>query len=191
MNVVMDIDGVLADFEGKFCRSFRCWSSRDKINLEHRLPSKADRIKNWVANPKVYSRLNPILLGLEIAKFINSEGHDLCLVSSRPAYMSKVTVNWLKTYNVQWASLSLEAGNKYKNIENLNPVLVIDDIPEILEISRNLKSYLAIFDQPWNKFAKFPRIFSAQSFISVWSDALSYRAEDRFFSNLSYVQGAE
>ena len=60
--VVVDIDGVLADFEGAFVKTFGD-DRRELESLEARYPSRSRSINEFVYDPHTYIHLEPIPLG--------------------------------------------------------------------------------------------------------------------------------
>ena len=149
-NVVMDIDGVLADFNGAFVKKFG--TDRQELeNLESRYPNRATEIYKFVSNPATYKDLEPIPLGLSIVDFLVDNGFDVDVVTSRPLSSEWVTRRWLKKTGIRYLSFGVFP-NKASQIHYLHPICAVDDL---ISVSRLLTRYLVpvlVFQQPWNWF---------------------------------------
>src|SRR5512145_3327502 len=100
-NIVVDVDGVLADFEGAFCEEFG-YERRELVSLESRYPAQARKINVFLNNGFVYKNLKPLELGLEIVHYLNLNDFDVSIVTSRPFGLESVTRDWLKQYGVEY-----------------------------------------------------------------------------------------
>lgn len=149
-NVVVDIDGVLADFEGLFIQKFG-EERRELESLESRYPTMGISINRFVNHPETYKYLEPIPLGLSIVEYLTDNGWDVDIVTSRPADAEWVTRRWLKEHGVNFLSFSINP-NKSGRIAELAPVCAIDDL---ISVARLLKRYsvpVLLMQQPWNWF---------------------------------------
>ena len=149
-SVILDIDGVIADFEGAFCNKFG-WEYREFVKLEYRYPDRAEQINWFAASPQTYERLDIIETGIKIARFCENEGYDIRVISSRPMHMTRLTAEWLKLNRVPFSSLSLENGSKMGRIERVNPLFVVDDLLEVCEQCAELGIPSFLIDHPWNQ----------------------------------------
>ena len=61
--IVFDIDGVLADFEGAFCKKFG-YSNRNFADLVARYPEKEQEILKFISDVSSYEDLEPIFGGM-------------------------------------------------------------------------------------------------------------------------------
>ena len=160
-NVVVDIDGVLADFEGEFVRIFGD-DRRELESLESRYPNpnKARSINQFVNNPRTYQKLEPISLGIAIVDYLNDNGYDVNIITSRPLDTEWVTRRWLKKWGVEFLSFGIYP-NKIHRIAEIAPVCAIDDL---ISVSRHLEPYnvpVLMIQHPWNWFYEYKqRIFS-------------------------------
>lgn len=171
-NVVVDIDGVLADFEGRFVQEFGD-ERRELESLESRYPSRAITINSFVHDPATYKNLEPIPLGLSVVEYLTDNGWDVDVVTSRPADAEWVTRRWLKEHGVNFLSFSINP-NKSGRIAELAPVCAIDDL---ISVARLLKRYsvpVLIMQQPWNWFFENKkRVFSNLSqFITSFNELI-------------------
>lgn len=149
-NVVVDIDGVLADFEGEFVRTFGD-DRRELESLESRYPSQGHKINQFVNNPTTYANLKSISLGLSIVDYLNDNGYDVNIVTSRPMDAEWVTRRWLKNHGVRFLSFGVYP-NKIARIAQINPICAIDDL---ISVSRYLEPYnvpVLMMQHPWNWF---------------------------------------
>jgi hypothetical protein len=152
---VLDLDGVLADFEGKFCEVFG-YDHRDLIKLEERYPERAKEIAEFTANPETYQSLEPIELGLKIAKYLTLNHFKVCLVSSRPSSCQVTTIRWVNQFNIEHEWLIINPKNKMESIKKINPLFAVDDIPSIAEQCEQAKIRAMLVKQPWNENSGFP-----------------------------------
>jgi hypothetical protein len=149
-NVVVDIDGVLADFEGKFVQTFGD-ERRELESLESRYPNRIHSIRGFVNDMNTYTYLDPIPLGLSIVDFLNDNGFDVDIVTSRPLDTEWVTRRWLKKNNVRFLSFGVYP-NKIARIAELCPICAVDDL---ISVSRHLTRYsvpVLLMQHPWNWF---------------------------------------
>lgn len=157
--VVVDIDGVLADFEGAFVKTFGD-DRRELESLEARYPSRSRSINEFVYDPHTYIHLEPIPLGLAIVDYLNDNGYDVHIVSSRPLDSQWVTRRWLKKWGIDFLSFVINP-NKTAIIGLAQPLCAVDDL---ISVSRHLKPYnvpVLMMQHPWNWFYEYKhRVFS-------------------------------
>lgn len=158
----VDIDGVVADFEGEFCERFG-YDHRDYQNLHRRYPNvDRDIIDEFIQSSNTYQRLIPHFGGILLVNQAREDGFYVVLLTSRPKGTEEVTRLWLESYDVQYNELWF-GRNKGLEIQDFNkmypsrPVLaLIDDIPSYF--AQLPDGVLGIaWDQPWNK-EYFPRM---------------------------------
>lgn len=158
-DVVVDIDGVLADFEGEFVRTFGD-DRRELESLESRYPNSGSRISQFVNDPLTYRNLKPIPLGMAIVDFLNDNGYDVNIITSRPLDTEWVTRRWLKKWGVGFLSFGVYP-NKIRRIAEIAPICAIDDL---ISVSRHLEPYnvpVLMMQHPWNWFYEYKnRVFS-------------------------------
>lgn len=153
--IVVDIDGVLADFESKFCEDFGN-KNREMYKLETRYPyTDPELIKEYVNNPENYKDLAPIFGGLLFIRQAAYRGWNVTLVTSRGIHMREVTRNWLSKYGAVYHDL-IFSSDKRETVLSLDRVypyrpvaIVVDDS---LEVLRSIpEKYCVAWEQPWNE----------------------------------------
>ena len=152
--VMVDVDGVLADFEGKFCDDFG-GDNRHLYSLEDRYPNvDRDLIAEYVKNPDNYVDLAPIFGGLLFCHQAHQRGWYVLLMTSRDKSLRGVTKSWLHKYSVVYHELVFSR-NKRAAVEDFDvlhpeyPVrIVVDDSVSVLESMP--EKYCVAWSQLWN-----------------------------------------
>lgn len=160
--ICCDIDGVLADFEGKFCEDFG-GDNRHLYSLEDRYPNvDRDLIAEYAKNPDNYIDLAPIFGGLMFCRQAHQRGWYVLLMTSRDKSLRAVTQNWLHKYSVVYHEL-IFSRNKRAAVEDFDvlhpeyPVrIVVDDSVSVLESMP--EKYCVAWNQLWN-FGYFPYMY--------------------------------
>lgn len=166
--VVIDIDGVIADFEKKFCNEFG-HDKREEYSLEKRYPSKEKEIRKFVDSPSTYAHLDTIPIGIDIVKFLHNREWNINIVSYRPDSAFGITYSWLCNNKVPFFSLSAEKSrSKIGRIKKVSPVFAVDDSGDIAESLEKISIPTILIAQPWNRdfSGKFPRIENFSQFLS-------------------------
>ena len=172
-NIVLDIDGVIADFEGYFCKQFGD-EHREKVKLEERYPEYSKGISLFTQSIVTYNNLQPLALGVKIAQYLDSQKEfDICLVSSRPTYCLESTNYWMKKNQIPYMTLSC-GNDKIKRIMKLDPLFAIEDMGEEAIKMRYLGIPVILISQPYNKKyeADFPRISEFWMFLRQFEKIL-------------------
>lgn len=153
--IVVDIDGVIADCESKFCEDFG-YDNRSEYSFFKRYPNvDPDLISEWLENPSTYSDLAPIFGGTLLCRQAHQRGWYILLVTARDKNLREVTRNWLSWYSVQYHEIIFaknkdEAIRDWENWNKDKPVsIVVDDCVEVLESMP--EKYCVAWKQPWNK----------------------------------------
>ena len=156
-SVVLDVDGVLADFEKAFCEKFG-YNKRHCVNLEQRYPKDTDLIDLFVNFSPVYEKLDTIPIGCEISKWCDKKGFGIHVVSSRPDYVTWTTSTWLKRNKIPFHYLSVANIPKVDRIIRINPLFVVEDIlSTCLKCAEfGIPSFLV--DWPWNQSDNLPKL---------------------------------
>lgn len=162
LEIVLDVDGVIADFEGFFCEMFG-GEHRQLVHLQSRYPNKKDAIHKFVNNPETYRFLDALQVGLDIADFLYHEHCDVHIVTSRPIGSNQVTYEWLKKFHVPFRSLSTKK-DKVAFIKALRPALAVDDIISVAEGLYQDDIPTILIQHPWNETPFFPRIITLEEF---------------------------
>lgn len=166
-DVVLDMDGVLADFEGYFCKRFGN-EKRNLTKLDERYPNKALEIDDFVLDPITYQNLYPIGLGKQIALWLDKNGFEIHIVSSRPASAYSITKNWLVRNGIPFHSLYVDNTlDKVVQIHRINPAFAIDDQGFVADKLSKFGIPIILISQPWNMNfrQKYPRIHDFRSFL--------------------------
>ncbi len=148
--IILDIDGVLADFEGAFCEEFG-YDRRELVSLESRYPNQARRINKFINDGFVYKNLKPIQLGLDIADFLNENGFDIHIVTSRPFGLDSVTRGWLKRHGVNFSTYTSDR-SKTGTIALAKPLCAVDDLFSVHQTLLKHNIPTIIVSQPWNNY---------------------------------------
>ena len=148
--VVVDVDGVLADFEGAFCDVFG-YERRELVSLESRYPSQTRKIVEFINDPFVYKELRPLQIGLDIVEYLNMKGFDVHVVTGRPFGMEGVTRRWLQQNLIQFDTLTLDT-HKTGAIALLKPLCAVDDLFSVHKalLGHNIPTILVA--HPWNNY---------------------------------------
>lgn len=152
--IAVDMDGVLSDFEEKFCEGFGT-SNRHLYSLEERYPEvDPTLIREFVANPENYKDLAPIFGGLLFTRQAHSRGWYILIVTSRDKSLREITRNWLARYGVVYNEIMF-AKNKKEAIADydaINPTrkvkIVVDDSVSVLNSMPD--KYCVAWAQEWN-----------------------------------------
>ena len=175
--VVVDIDGVLANFEKAFCQTFG-YDRRELVSLQSRYPNKARQITEFINDWTVYPNLEPIQLGLDICKHLNKNNFDVYIVTARPLGFERMTRAWLKKHGVNFCSFILNQ-SKTGRIAQLKPLCAVDDL---FSVHRDLTWHnvpTIIVAQPWNNYIgeNIVRVRSLGEFINAFNGVLQNYSE--------------
>jgi hypothetical protein len=151
--IAIDIDGVLADFEGEFCDKFGT-ANRELANLHKRYPKvDPDLIDEFINSPNSYKDLAPIFGGILLVNQARMKGWYILLLTSRPEYLAEVTKVWLEGYDIQYNDLwftqdKAESISKYNRLYPGRHIWCqIDDI-----VTNLTKNPIGVaWEQPWNQ----------------------------------------
>jgi 5'(3')-deoxyribonucleotidase len=148
--VVVDMDGVLADFEGEFCKEFG-YDKRELVSLESRYPEHARKIVEFVNDGFVYRRLKPIQLGLDIVNYLNELYMDVIIITARPYYTEPVSRQWLNKNHISFCGFYQDT-SKTGRITLLKPLLAVDDLfsVHLKLLKHNIPTIVVA--QPWNNY---------------------------------------
>jgi hypothetical protein len=171
--VVVDIDGVLADFEWAFCQEFGN-ERRELVSLQSRYPNKARKITEFINDGFVYKDLEPIQLGLDICDYLNREGFDVSIVTARPFGFESLTRDWLKRHGVNFTSFVSDT-SKTGRIALMKPICAVDDLFSVHKALLLHNIPTIVVAQPWNKYIweKMLRIRDLPEFIQTFDGVLA------------------
>ena len=154
--IVFDVDGVLADFDGEFCKKFG-YSNRNFIDLVARYPEKEQEILKFISDVSSYEDLEPIFGGMVLLAQAKQRGYRVVLLTSRPLWTKEVTENWLKRYFYEYDALyfainkvdAINIMNDPKGAKKYEVVAIVDDIPaNIFGLPEGV--FGVLWGQPWN-----------------------------------------
>ena len=158
-SIMVDVDGVLADFEGRFCQDFGS-DNRHLYCLEDRYPKvDPELIREYATNPENYKDLAPIFGGLLFIRQAHQRGWYVLLVTSRDKSLREVTKSWLSKYNATYDELifSRNKSAAIDDFEAMNPTkkmaIVVDDSVSVLQSMP--ERYCVAWSQLWN-FGYYP-----------------------------------
>lgn len=166
---VIDIDGVVCDFEGAFCDAFGT-KNRHLYKLEDRYPQfHPDLIGEWVNSEENYVNLSPIFGGILLIQQLKQRGFDVVLMTSRGKHLEAVTKSWLTLYHIEPDRLvfSKDKANDiylwndsarapYGEIECT--LFVEDSVSQLEQVKKLNPSVTCLaWGQPWNE-GYFPRL---------------------------------
>ena len=148
--VVIDIDGVLANFEGAFCEKFG-WENRELVGLELRYPEHVEEIETFTWNPSTYEYLDILDIGVRIARFCYTALFDIYIVSSRPQEVEAISGRWLKQNKIPFHFMSVDSESKMARIRRINPVFIVDDLYSVCKDASDAGIPSFLIDHPWNQ----------------------------------------
>lgn len=156
-NVVLDIDGVLADFEKFFCQKFGN-KNRHLVSLEARYPAFWDFVRVFIDMASTYENLDIVPIGVQIARWCKEHEFYVHLVSSRPSYTHETTQRWLLRNAIPYDYLSVDKTSKRARIININPLFIVDDLLEVCEQTSQIGIPSFLIDWPWNHSDNLPKM---------------------------------
>lgn len=152
--ICCDIDGVIADFEGKFCEDFGN-DNRHLYELESRYPNlDPELIREYVGNQENYVDLAPIFGGILFCRQAHQRGWYVLLMTSRDKKLREVTKSWLSNYSVVYHELVFSRNKReaVADFDALHPEypvsIVVDDSVSVLNSMP--EKYCVAWWQLWN-----------------------------------------
>ena len=146
--IIVDIDGVLADLEGRLVRHLvsrygrAADVNRDMYAIEDRyadFPEILDAALSFVVDPNSYCSLKPIEAGLNFVEQAIARGYPVQFLSSRPKSAFGHTVSWLRRnlldYNATLGAKCLEVNKAKLILKEYKDLVafVVDDRPDTVE----------------------------------------------------------
>jgi FMN phosphatase YigB (HAD superfamily) len=159
---ILDIDGVLADFEARFCAVFGN-EHREKCSIQERYPKMKNEIDRFVFQSNTYRNLSVIPLGERIYKKLKDDNWLIWILTARPAGTCGMTEFWLRSHHFA-APFNAIGGNKLDMAKFLNPAILIDDDGNFCVRAREAGMNAWLLDWPWNQHVDCPRIHTFEDF---------------------------
>jgi hypothetical protein len=201
--VALDIDGTLGDYHGHFLRFSSSWIGRempDPRDINPGLPlHKFMRVsKRTYRECKLAYRQGGLKRSMpaydgasELTRAIRKAGAEVWICTTRPYLrldnIDPDTRHWLRRNKIQYDAV-IYGEHKYRdltrNVGANRVVLVVDDLPEMIDqaVGRLLPSLLR--DQPYNRHYQHPSDYLAQD---MWRGR-AYTLEEAKIVALSQIQ---
>jgi 5'-nucleotidase len=178
MIILVDMDGVLANFEEKFLEIYRSLypnlpyipvNLRRRFHIREEYPKELeDKVVSVWTKPGFYLSLDPIDKGLESINEIKNKGHDVFICTSPLSTYENCVLEkykWVEKYlGNNWVRNIIFT--KDKTIVHGN--LLIDDNPLIKGIKNPSFEHI-IYDCSYNKLENFKRRMTWNN----WKDVLT------------------
>lgn len=195
MNIGIDIDGVLTDFERealdfatKMCVEEN-WPI--KINLSKYDETEAYNWNHEQANKfwnkyiiKYFSETPVRNFAPEVIEKLMQEGHKIILITARDNYgmpsehygeEQQITKDWLEKNNIKYDKLIFETEKLGPCIENHIDVMIEDSPTNILDLSKQIK--VIKFDCQYNKDVNNENVITAYSWYHIYRIIKEMRGE--------------
>lgn len=169
--VVMDIDGVLADFEGRLVQHLvmrfgdEAIADRSFYSLERRYNSKNPEVIGeairFVNDPNSYYSLEEHDGAIQFVETLMVHGHKILYLSSRPKNAYMFTRRWLsKKISDMFLNLFTGIEDKAHFLSDLGESVefVVEDSPVQIKELKEAGFTVACWSQPWNE-GIFPRFY--------------------------------
>lgn len=152
--IMVDIDGVLADWETPMCHAFG-YINRHMYSPFDRYPDvPIDLIDEYISNPHNYEDLAPIFGGILFCRQASMRGWFVLLCTSRPREVGEITFEWLERYGVAYNHLAFSTSKseyirEFDAANTDRPVrIVVDDSVSVLQSMPD--KYCVAWQQEWN-----------------------------------------
>lgn len=97
--VFLDIDGVVANFEGALCAHLDNWDNRHKYSLEERYSGEVlDAALAFANDPNSYYALDVHEDGVALFEFLDDLDYPIAFITSRNGATETFTRRWVKKY---------------------------------------------------------------------------------------------
>lgn len=156
MNLGFDIDGVISDFVRSFVETVKkhynvILTEADiychDLNLVLGI-SKQER--NKLIRETLFENLELISGAKETLKRLNSEGHQIIILTARFSDLIDLTKKWLKRKGIPYSQL-IQLNEGEKHLAEVNLDLVVDDnLEDAIGWSQKVNNVL-VYDHPWNQ----------------------------------------
>lgn len=161
MRLGIDLDGVVADFNAGWIRLHRDEFGSDlhpdmvvSWNGLHTLAGFADMGAFWrwargsAERPSIFRHLDPYPDALDTLARLDRAGHDIVVVTTKPAWARSDTLRWLADHAIPTDEIHIT--NRKSSVEC---DVYLDDSPQVLPELARRRSAATIcrFVRPWNE----------------------------------------
>jgi len=156
MNLGFDIDGVISDFVRSFVeivkKHYNLTLAETSIYCHdlNLVLGIREKERNKLIRETLLENLELITGARETLERLNSEGHQIVILTARFDDLIKVTENWLKKKGIPYSQLiHLNEGKKFLSKVDLD-LVVEDNLEDAIGLSKKVKNVL-VYDHPWNQ----------------------------------------
>ena len=156
MNLGFDIDGVISDFVRSFVeivkKHYNLTLAETSIYCHdlNLVLGISEKERNKLIRETLLENLELITGARETLERLNSEGHQIVILTARFDDLIKVTENWLKKKGIPYSQLiHLNEGKKFLSKVDLD-LVVEDNLEDAIGWSQKVKNVL-VYDHPWNQ----------------------------------------
>jgi uncharacterized HAD superfamily protein len=156
MNLGFDIDGVISNFTTNFVDIIQnrygvklTGADMYSYDVSLVLGITKDEVAD-IVNETLKSDLPLNPLAKETIDKLNSEGHNIYILTARSDELTEYTLNWLKQKGIVYKDIFHLTSGKKNLVEVFIDLAVEDNLEEAIELTKKVKHVL-LFDQPWNK----------------------------------------
>lgn len=130
--ILLDIDGVCADFWQGVLDYFGPPDVPDAYSLEEAYPMRTEReLQYWVDLPSTYENLIPLPQAPEGIQTLRDCEWDVLFATARPYFLKPVTLAWLYDYDMIDTFLTdgklIHNGSKFEEAKKLNCRVAVED----------------------------------------------------------------
>ena len=156
MNLGFDIDGVISNFTTNFVDIIQnrygvklTGADMHSYDVSLVLGITKDEVAD-IVNETLKSDLPLNPLAKETIDKLNSEGHNIYILTARSDELTEYTLNWLKQKGIVYKDIFHLTSGKKNLVDVFIDLAVEDNLEEAIELTKKVKHVL-LFDQPWNK----------------------------------------
>jgi Uncharacterized conserved protein len=176
MKIMIDLDGVAANFSGASIEKFG--PCNPKIyNLEKRWPDRIEEIRQFVQAPQTYEKLKAIRGAIRGWNELVLAGHQILVCTSRPDGTEEVTKSWLDAKKLPYSQMIFVPWSSHQLkgdvLAGQNVDLAIEDDLKQAASLQQAGIPVILLARPWNKQGWRTGFLDATS----WPDAVQQIAE--------------
>lgn len=168
MNLGFDLDGVCYPWHSQAYSYLKLYHGITKTYLEFwREYTKYEELLKYVVTlPDLYEKGIPSKEVLDTLNKLDSEGHTIYYITTRPEEVTRITENFLARYNFpqDFNLVITKDKDKYARLFKLD--LFVDDRIHVVEKLKTLCTVL-LMNQPWNEEVEgFTRIYNFKEILN-------------------------